>query len=201
MGNTGSFNELNLEGVGASSEIAVDLSLYRHKRSWQYLFFRLLWACVQIPFWSRMPRRVSFLRILLLRLFGAKIGRGCLISSGVRIWEPWNFEMGEYTSIGTGAEIYNLAKITLGNSTVVSQRAYLCSATHDYSSRSFPLFAKPITVADNAWIAAEAFVAPGVNIGVGAVIGARSVVTKDVPQWTVCAGSPCRILRKRMISS
>ncbi len=180
-------------------QIAVDLGAYVHKRPVSYLIKRGLWACVQLPFIHGMPKRLSFLRVALLRLFGAQIGEACLVCGGVKIWEPWNLQMGSRTAIGVDAEIYNLAKISIGSNVTVSQYAYLCSASHDYTDPAFPLFSKPINIGDGAWVAAKAFVAPGVCIGDGTVIGACSVVTKDMPAWMICAGNPCKPLKPRQM--
>ena len=109
--------------------------------------------------------------------------------------------MGFRAVFGTGAEIYNLAKITIGSNAGISQNAYLCSASHDYTDRSFPLFSKPISIGDGAWVASKAFIGPGVSIGEGTVIGACSVVTKDMPAWMVCAGNPCKPLKPRIMQS
>lgn len=177
----------------------VRLREYRSQSDWRYRLKRLPWACVQFLFWPKSPRVLSPLRIFLLRLFGARIGRNCRVD-GARIWLPWNLELGEWSVIGGSAEIYNLAPIRIGTNTVVSQRAYLCTATHDHSRADFPLYSKPITIGDSAWIAAGVFLAPGVRVGEGAVVGAYSVVTKDVPPWMVCAGNPCRPLKARVLN-
>jgi putative colanic acid biosynthesis acetyltransferase WcaF len=161
-----------------------------------YLLKRFLWSCVQLPFWPKMPRILSPLRIMILRLFGARIGRGCVVGSA-RIWVPWNLELQESAAIANGAEIYNLAPVRIGAHSVVSQGSYLCTATHDYTKPDFPLYSKEIIVGSNSWIAADAFIAPGITVGEGSVVGARSVVTKDVPPWTVCAGNPCRFIKER----
>lgn len=178
----------------------VRLSEYKRQSNWRYLIMRFLWACVQLPFWPKMPRMLSPLRIFLLRLFGARIGRNCRVDAA-RIWLPWNFEMSEWSVVGGGAEIYNLAPVTIGANSVVSQRVYLCTATHDHSRADFPLYSKPITIEGSAWVAAGVFVAPGVRIGEGAVVGAYSVVTKDVPSWTICAGNPCRPIKLRLLDN
>jgi putative colanic acid biosynthesis acetyltransferase WcaF len=107
--------------------------------------------------------------------------------------------MGEWAVIGGGAEIYNLSPVGIGANSIVSQRAYLCTATHDYTRADFPLYSMPITIEASVWIAAGVFVAPGTRIGEGAVIGAYSVVTKDVPPWTVSAGNPCRPIKPRSL--
>lgn len=96
-----------------------------------------------------------------------------------------------------GAILYSQGKISIGWRAVISQGAHLCAGTHDFESDGFPLVVMPITVGAHAWIAAEAFIHPGVEIGEGSVIGARSVVVKNTPAWTVCAGHPCMPLRQR----
>jgi len=177
-------------------ELTIERGLNQDRRSATYLFKRMLWSCVQFLFWPRTPRVLSPLRILLLRAFGARIGRGCMVGS-VRVWIPWNLEMDECAVLANGVELYNIAPIHLGSKSVVSQRSFLCTATHDYTKADFPLYSTAITIGAGSWIAASVFIAPGVNVGKGAVIGACSVVTRDVPAWTVCAGNPCRIIKSR----
>jgi putative colanic acid biosynthesis acetyltransferase WcaF len=184
--------------IAAHPRPGVKLSAYKDRRPGIYLLKRFLWASVQIPFWPKMPRRLSPLRIALLRIFGAQIARNCLVGN-VRIWVPWNLHMDEFSTIGNGAEIYNLAVVRIGANSVISQRAYLCTATHDYTKADFPLYSRPITIGASAWIAACAFIAPGINVGEGAVVGACSIVTKDVPPWTVNAGNPCRVIKPRQL--
>ena len=104
---------------------------------------------------------------------------------------PWNLEMDDYVAFGDHVDCYNVAKITIGTKVAISQRSFLCSASHDTTSLLRPLIYKPITIEKHVWIAAEAIVLPGTNIGEGAVIAARSVVTKDMPAWHICAGHPC----------
>ncbi len=160
---------------------------------------RLLWSLFQLPFLPGTTRLLSPLRISLLRLFGARIGRGCLVNAGVKVWMPWSLTMGECSSLGMKAEVYNFSAVTIGSHVVVSQYNYLCSATHDYTDPLFPLTSKPITICSQSWVAAGCLIAPGVTIGEGAVIGARSVVTRSMPPWMVCAGSPCRPLKPRVV--
>jgi putative colanic acid biosynthesis acetyltransferase WcaF len=158
---------------------------------------RALWgaACVLLFRWT--PRPLHAWRALLLRCFGARLGQRCHIYPKAVIWAPWNLECGDEAGIADGAIIYNQARVTLGIRAVVSQGAHLCTGTHDYNSSAFELVARPIAVGAHAWICAEAFVHPGVTIGQGAVIGARAVVTCDMPEWTVCAGHPCAPVKPR----
>lgn len=158
---------------------------------------RFCWNFVQATAFRWSPRPLHRWRSALLRLFGAKLGRGVHIYGGARIWAPWNLEIGDETGVADGVTLYSQGRIVLGCRVVISQGAHLCAGTHDYEHPGFPLLTAPIRVGDHAWIAAEAFVHPGVTIGEGTVIGARSVVTKDMPRWTVCAGHPCKPLKQR----
>lgn len=106
--------------------------------------------------------------------------------------------MDDASSLADDVICESMDRVSLGKKVVVSQGTYLSTGSHDYGSRNFQLVTQPIRVGDGAWLCAEAFVLPGVTIGEGAVIGARSVVTKDMPEWTVCAGNPCRPLKKRV---
>ena len=143
------------------------------------------------------PGPSSAWRALVLRLFGARMGRGCHVYPGVRVWAPWNLVMEDQASLGDGVICYNIATITVGRRAVVSQGAHLCTGTHDYEDPAFQLVAKPISIGAEAWICTEAFIAPGVCIGEGAVIGARALVTRDMPAWMVCAGMPARAVKPR----
>ncbi|MBN1871716.1 MAG: WcaF family extracellular polysaccharide biosynthesis acetyltransferase [Candidatus Omnitrophica bacterium] len=158
---------------------------------------RLLWDIVYFVLFRPSPIPMYSWRSFLLLIFGAKIGKGCHVYPCAKIWAPWNLELGDYVCVGRGTLCYSMAKITLGDKVVISQGAHLCTGSHDYENPRFPLYARPIKVGASSWIAAEAFVSPGVAIGEGAVIGARSVVTKDMPAWTVCAGNPCRPIKLR----
>ncbi len=175
----------------------VDLASYRKISKPLDLIRRALWECAQLPFYPLRPRALSPLRVALLRMFGARIGKHVLICGGVRVHVPWNLELGDFVAIGDKVEIYNLAPVRVAAHSVISQHAYLCSASHDYTRTDFPLYAEPITVGGQAWIAAGAFVAPGVTIGEGSVIGARAVVLQDVPPWVVAAGNPCKVIKPR----
>jgi putative colanic acid biosynthesis acetyltransferase WcaF len=156
---------------------------------------RALWNVVCVIFFRPSPRPFHGWRRLLLRAFGAKVERGCHVYPKAMIWAPWNLSLGESAAIADGADVYNPSPITIGRFAVVSQGAYLCGASHDYTSSRFPLISDSIVVGEHAWIAARAIVQMGVTVGPGCVIGAGSVVTRDMPAWTVCAGNPCRPLK------
>lgn len=134
-----------------------------------------------------------------MRLFGARLGRGTHIYPGVVIWAPWNLECGDAVGVASGAILYNQGSITLGERVVVSQGAHLCTGSHDYEDPGFALFTRPIRVGAEAWLSADCFIHPGVTIGDGAVIGARSVVVKSLPAWMVCAGNPAKPIKPRVL--
>ena len=162
---------------------------------------RIVWQLCSFLFFRYSPRPLHKWRALLLQCFGAKVGRGVHVYPGVTIWAPWNLELADECGIASGAILYSQGKITIGRRAVISQGAHLVTGTHDYSNPGFPLITKPIHIGDQAWIAAEAFIHPGVTISEGCVIGARSVVTKDMPGWMVCAGFPCKPLKPRILNS
>ena len=160
---------------------------------------RVVWNVAYTFLFRPSPRPCHAWRTFLLRAFGAAIGKQCHVYPKVKIWAPWNLVMDDCAGMADDVTCYSMATVTLGKKVVVSQGAHLCTGTHDYESSSFQLYAQPIVVGDNAWLCAECFIGPGVTIGEGAVIGARSVVTKDMPTWMVCAGQPCKPLKNRVI--
>ncbi len=161
---------------------------------------RLVWTVAWTLLAAWTPAPLFRWRALLLRLFGAALCRNARVHGSARIWYPPHLIMEENTLIGRGAILYNIAPIRIGNSATVSQGAHLCTGTHVIDDPSFQLTAKPIVIGANAWIAAEAFVGPGVVVGEGAVLGARGVAFRDIPAWSVYAGNPARLLRRRPTS-
>lgn len=125
------------------------------------------------------------------------MGKGVHVYPSVRIWAPWNLELGDECGVGDGAVLYSQDKIFIGKRGTVSQGAHLCAGSHDYTKPGHPLITAPIVIKDMAWVAAEVFVHPGVIIGEGAVIGARSVVLNNMPDWMVCSGFPCKPIKAR----
>ncbi|MUP44552.1 putative colanic acid biosynthesis acetyltransferase [Gramella sp. BOM4] len=137
--------------------------------------------------------------MFILRSMGASVHFGSLAYGSVDIIRPWDLKMGRYTALGPRVSIYNLSNLTIGDNTVISQDVYLCGGTHDYTNSKLPLLRKTIDIGSNVWICAGAFIGPGVRIGDGAVIGARSVVLSDVPEWTIVGGNPAKYIKKRAI--
>lgn len=136
-------------------------------------------------------------RRALLRAFGAEIGEGVLIRPSARITYPWKVRIGNYSWIGDRVELYSLDTITIGDNAVVSQNSYICTGSHDHNQLNFPLTLAPVVIEDEVWVASGSFVKPGVTVGRGAIVGACSVVLKDVTSATIVAGNPARILGKR----
>jgi putative colanic acid biosynthesis acetyltransferase WcaF len=136
-------------------------------------------------------------RRIVLRFFGAHVAPRSAIYPSVRIWAPWNLQIGTAATVGPGVSLYNVAPIKIGEDAVISQGSYLCTATHDHLADDFALMVAPIEVGSNAWVAAEAFIAPGITIGESAVIGARSTVTRCVKDFTIVAGNPASPIATR----
>ena len=158
-----------------------------------------LWWFTDFFFFQLSPQIMYGWRRFLLRLFGAKIGKNVIIRSSVTITYPWKVSIGNYSWIGDNAELYSLGEIEIGNNVVISQKSYLCAASHDYAKEDFPIYAQKIIIEDECWLATDVYVAPGITIGKGTVVGARSSVFKDLPGGKVCVGSPVKMIKDRII--
>lgn len=159
---------------------------------------RFLWNIVWSCFFRTTPRwALNKWRIFLLELFGAKIGQGCRVAPSCFVWAPWNLTMGSFSVLGDDVDCYSMDKITIGSKVAISQRAFLCTGSHDISSYKRPLITKPIIIADHAWVCSQAFIGPGVSLGVGVVVAAGAVVTKSVEDFFVVGGNPASIIKKR----
>lgn len=135
----------------------------------------------------------------MLRLFGAKVGKGVRIQGGVKIWQPWKLIIGENSWIDGDVSLYSVDAITIGDNAVISNGAFICTASHDISSKTFELITKPIIIENSVWICSAAMLMPGVKISEGAIIAAGAVVVKDVAPWTVVGGNPAKVVKKREI--
>lgn len=158
---------------------------------------RVAWQLVWMILYRPTPRIFHPWRCLLLRLFGARLGVSVHPYPSARIWAPWNLVMGDHSCLSEGVDCYCVDKITLGRNVTVSQNTHLCSASHDFRDPAFPLVTAPIVVQDEAWIAADAFIGPGVTVGEGAVVGARACVFRDVESWVIVGGNPARVIGRR----
>jgi len=187
------------ERESAAPQVSVDAASCPSPHSTRNKVGRVLWTMVWWLLFRPTPRIAFGWRRCLLRLFGAKIGRNVRISPSARIWGPWNLVVGDESSIAHDVDCYCVERITIGRHATVSQYTFLCTASHDIADPNMRLTSAPIVVGDQAWICAGAFVAPGVTIGAGAVAGARAVVTRDVPPWTVVAGNPAVYLKDRVL--
>jgi putative colanic acid biosynthesis acetyltransferase WcaF len=157
------------------------------------VIWNLVWLCLAA--WTPPP--LSPWRVLLLKIFGATIHPEAAVAASVRIWLPRNLELGFGAALGPGVDCYNMAPIRIGARSIVSQRAFLCAGTHDINDERFPLRVRPINIGDDVWIASEAFVGPGINIGDGCVLGARGCAFEDLNEWTVYRGNPATVVKKR----
>ena len=158
---------------------------------------RLNWNICWTVFYRTSPRPLHSWRSFLLRLFGATMGTNCHFYPRSRVWAPWNLICADQVTAGDGAEIYNPAPVTLGSHAILSQDAYVCAATHNYDDPAFPLIAYAMNIGAYAWVCARASVAPGVNMGEGAVLGLGSVATRSLDAWTVYAGVPAVKVKER----
>lgn len=159
---------------------------------------RIVWNLCHALLYRTSPKPFHSWRAFLLRSFGATMGPNCHFYPKSKVWAPWNLICADQVTAADGAEIYNPAPISFGSHVILSQDAYICGATHDYDDPAFPLLAYSMTIAAYAWICARASVAPGVNVGEGAVLGLGSVATRDLTQWTIYAGSPAIEIKERL---
>lgn len=160
---------------------------------------RVVWNIANVLFFHYSPKPLHQWRSFILRLFGAQVGKGVHVYPKVKIWAPWNISFGDECGVANGAILYSQGQITIGKRAVISQGAHIVAGTHDYTKPGFPLIIKPVYIGDHVWVATEAFIHPGITIGEGSVIGARAVVTKDMPAWMVCAGHPCKPIKERIL--
>ncbi len=165
--------------------------------SLQNRIVRLLWEFCWALFCSWTPKPANAWRILWLRMFGAKIHGKPFVHQRARIAIPWHLTLHDRALLGDRANAYTLGEVEIGARAIIAQEVYLSSGTHDFDHPALPLLTAKITVGDDAFVAARTFVMPGVTIGARAIIGACSVVTKDVPSDVVAAGNPCKVLHAR----
>lgn len=176
-------------------------TLLEHRLSVGNKLMRVLWQAVWLLLYRPTPRLLHAWRIFLLRLFGAKLGTAVHAYPSSRIWAPWNLEMGDHSCLSEGVDCYCVDKIRIGAYSTISQYSFLCTASHDYTKSSMPLLTAPIVIGENVWVTADVFVGPGVTIGDGAVVTARSSVFNDLPCWMVARGNPAVPIKTRVFES
>lgn len=162
---------------------------------------RILWNITQATLFRYSPPRAFGWRRFLLKLFGGRIGPNSGMRSSVKIFHPWLFEMGDWSMLAHGVIIYNLGPVKIGDHSVLSQDVYVCAGTHDHTQPNLPLIRPPITIGSGVWVAAQAFLGPGVTIGDNCVIAARAVVARDVPEGVIAGGNPCKVIKARPMSA
>ncbi len=160
---------------------------------------RVLWGLVQATLFRFSPRPLYPWRALLVRLFGADVPMSARIGPRATIWGPWNLTMGERATIANGVDCYCVARVTIGARSTISQYTYLCAATQQSLPMVMGLGWRTNAGFSKSWVAADVFVGPGVTIGDGSVVGARSAVFTDLPAWKVCSGTPAKPVRDRVL--
>jgi putative colanic acid biosynthesis acetyltransferase WcaF len=156
-----------------------------------------LWWIVESTLFAMSPQFLYGWRRFLLRMFGAKIGKGVLVRSTAKFTYPWKVTIGDYSWIGEETVLYSLDDIIIGKNVAVAHGAYFNTGLHDYTTEEFTILSKKINIGDECWITNDVYIAPGVTIGKGTVVGARSSVYKDLPENKICMGSPAKIIRAR----
>ena len=157
----------------------------------------LIWEYVWILLCVWTPKPFNFWRIWVLRCFGANIHGKPFVHQRARIQIPWNLTLHDRACLGDRANAYSLGPIVIHRHTTIAQEAYLCTGTHRFDHPSLALQTAKITIGPKVFVGARAFVMPGITIGEGAIIGAASVVTRDVAPMTICGGNPCKPIRQR----
>ncbi len=160
-----------------------------------------LWLLVSLLLFRLCPFSLSALKQAVLRVFGAKIGRGVVIKPHVKITFPWKLEVGDFVWLGEDSWLLNLERIVIGSNVCISQRAFLCAGNHNYRVPTFDLIVKPITIAEGAWLGAGCWVGPGVKVGSHAVLTAGSVMAKDMDAWGIYQGNPAVLVKTRVMES
>lgn len=188
--------------MGTYKAIYQDLSLHRVPLGFRgrNKIIVQLWWIIQSTLFAWSPQFCYSWRRFLLRLFGAKIGKSVLIRSSAKFTYPWKVSIGDFSWIGDECVFYSLGNITVGKHVSIAHRDYFCTGFHNIHSLSFDIGQKPIVIEDECWIPNDIFVGPGVTIGKGTVVGARSTVLKNLPSGMICYGNPAKPIKKRGIS-
>ena len=183
----------------------LNLYEYKNRHTFKNKVYRYVWGlvwrivCVVTP--NRGPVSLRNIRVIVARLFGAKIGNSSSLSNSCQIWNPCNLHMGEWSIISEECNIYSVDKVVIGDRVAISREVFICGASHDITSPIMELKHAPVVIGSDVWIGARAIVLPGVSVGDGAVVAAGAVVTKDVVPWTVVGGNPAKFIKKRELKN
>lgn len=198
---TGGIRSTTADGAGMSAadwNSSVDVGdRNRSPYSTREKIARMVWATVQATLFRLSFHNWYGWRRALVRLFGANLAPEVRLRRTVRIECPWNLAMGPHSTAGDGAILYCLGPVRIGARVSISQYAHICAGSHDHRRDDFPLLRLPITIEDDVWVAADAFVGPNVTVGAGVILGARGCAFKDLTPWTIYGGNPARPLGPR----
>src|SRR3984957_17285151 len=185
------------------TKMSVDLSSYSSGRFHRGAgkFRELIWLLVSFVLFRLCPVSLSPLKRIVLRFFGAKIGRNVTIKPQVKITFPWKLTIGDHVWLGEECWLLNLERITIGNNVCISQRAFLCTGSHDHKRTTFDLIVKPILLEDGVWIGAGAWIGPGVEVGKDVVLAAGAVAVRNLEAGGVYRGNPAEFVKVRVISA
>ena len=181
----------------------VDLSKFDN--SWYHpgrdFLVRTVWHFVNAMLLQNPLNPSSQLKVMILRMFGARIGEGVMLKPSINVKYPWNLEIGDYSWIGENAWLDSLAPIKIGSNACISQGVYLCTGNHDWTDPAFGLIVKPITIEAGAWVGARATVLPGVTVRSHSIVAAGSVIAKDTESYGIYVGNPAVAVKERKIRS
>jgi putative colanic acid biosynthesis acetyltransferase WcaF len=180
-------------------DTSLDIEANRRAQKWapKELLGRFVWEILERPLFRWTPRQLWWWRRFVLRIFGARIGRSVQIHPSARIAIPWNLEIGDYSAIGDHAIVYCLGPIRIGNCATISQYAHLCAGSHDFRQSDMPLIKAHITIADEVWVCANAFIGPNIVLGARAIVAAAAVVVRDVDANHIVGGNPATQIATR----
>lgn len=179
----------------------IDLSKYKNNMTRNNQLVRMLWTFVWAVFARPFPRRsANAWKLFLLRLFGAKLHKTAVVYSSANVYMPQNLEMHEFSCLAPEVDCYNVDLVVIGAHSTISQKTYICTASHDITKLNNPLITSPIVIEDQVWVGASAFIGMGITVGKGAVIGATASVYKNVEAWTIVGGNPAKFIKKRILN-
>ncbi len=160
-------------------------------------FVEILWYLIKMIFFLSFFPWPNRLKVLILNLFGAKIGKDVVIQPNVNIHFPWKLEIGNNSWIGQGCLLLNFEKISIGNNVAIAHRIFICCGNHNFRDITYSYMNKPVKIKDGVVVGSNSFISPGVFIGTDSVITAGSIVTQSMPSNMICSGNPCKPIKQR----